>query len=82
MLGRVVVTYDACDEEWPLEGVVDLGVFHGFLLLHLVDQVGRVVSLHVEQHQPEVDADAGHQGAEVAAAQLEVLFSSESHFIN
>lgn len=74
-------TYASSDEEWPLKGVVDMGIIHGFLLLHFVDQVRRVIRLHVEEHQPKIDTDAGKHRAEVSAAQIEFLIWCISHFL-
>ena len=67
------LAYDSCDEEGPLESVDFLDsvcAFHIINALQLVDKVGRVGGLHVEEHEPEVNADAAHHGAEVAAAQI------------
>lgn len=69
-------TYDSSNEEGPLEGVNFGGVL-GRDLLHLVKQVGRLVELEEEKHEPEVDADAAEHRAEVAAAEVELLLRSK-----
>lgn len=75
------MTYNRGDEEAPLKRVDLVNVLgHALEVLHFVDEVGRVLRLHVEEHQPEVDSDAGHQRAEVPAAHVELLVRGISHF--
>ena len=81
-----IYTYDWGDEEWPLHScdfILLCCRWHALDVLHLVNQVGCVVGLHVEKNNPEVDANASKQWAEVSAKLVELLCPGEfavSHF--
>lgn len=74
--------YDGSNEEGPLEGINLLCAFwHGVDVLHLIDEIGCILWLHIEEDEPEVDTDASEHRAEVATTEVELLFRCEiSHF--
>ena len=54
-------------------------VGHAWNVLQLINQKRRASRLHVEKHEPKVDADARHERAKVATAQIELLRASVTH---
>ncbi len=62
--------YPCCDQEGPLEsGDLLFAQVRGHVVdvLHFVNEVRCVGCLKEEKHEPEVNADAAHKRAEIAA---------------